>query len=99
MQYEMNDWMRYVPDDPVPVCALTSAQQERIRRLTMDKIQGKRPRRAWRAVLAAACAAVLLCGSVSILLIVPGFVHFKFISLAALFLSAHVLPLPDMSFS
>ena len=31
MQYEMNDWMRYVPDDPVPVCALTSAQQERIR--------------------------------------------------------------------
>lgn len=64
MQYEMNDWMRYVPDDPVPVCALTSAQQERIRRLTMNKIQGKRPRRAWRAVLAAACAAVLLCGSV-----------------------------------
>lgn len=63
MQYEMNDWMRYVPDDPVPVCALTSAQQERIRRLTMNKIQGKRPRRAWRAVLAAACAAVLLCGS------------------------------------
>ena len=45
MQYEMNDWMRYVPDDPVPVCALTSAQQERIRRLTMNKIQGKRPRR------------------------------------------------------
>ena len=60
MQYEMNDWMRYAPDDPVPVCALTSAQQERIRRLTMNKIQGKRPRRAWRAVLAAACAAVLL---------------------------------------
>ena len=64
MQHEINDWMRYAPDDPVPVRALSSAQQERIRRLTMKKIQNRRPRRVWRAVLAAACAAVLLCGSV-----------------------------------
>ena len=41
---------------------------------------------------------MLLCGSVAILLIVPGFVHFKFISFAAHFLSAHMLPLPDVSF-
>ena len=64
MQYEINDWMRYAPDDPVPVRALSSTQQERIRRLTMKKIQNRRPRRVWRAVFAAACAAVLLCGSV-----------------------------------
>lgn len=63
MQYEMNDWMRYAPEDPVPVPALSSAQQERIRRITMKKIQSRKPRRVWRAVLAAACAAVLLCGS------------------------------------
>ena len=64
------DWMRFAPDDPVAVEELSSAQQERILELTMKKIAERnsdvkrRARRPIRIVLIAACAAILLCGSV-----------------------------------
>ena len=64
------DWMRFAPEDPVAVEELSSAQQERILELTMKKIAERnsdvkrRVRRPLRAALIAACAAILLCGSV-----------------------------------
>lgn len=64
------DWMRFAPDDPVALEELSSAQQERIRELTMKKIADRNSdvkrhaRRPIRIVLIAACAAILLCGSV-----------------------------------
>lgn len=64
------DWMRFVPDDPVVIEAISSARQERIRELTMKKIAERESdvkrhtRRPLRIALIAACAAILLCGSV-----------------------------------
>lgn len=65
MKLSMDDLMRYAPSRDIPVEPLSSDETERIRVMTMKKIQkpGKTGRKPLRVALTAASAAVILCGS------------------------------------